>query len=264
MARPRPSKSSSRVARPLTAALGWALLIWGCATVAPRPQPISPEALAARARIEQWWTDFKDLRSLAEIEIRRGDRVQRLGGVILLKSPSSLRFEALAPFGTPVVIIAADPEWLTIWEVPAERAYKLPASPEANRRWLGLAMGGDELVAILAGRVIPLPNPEVVELLPADELGPALLSRSGDRTQRIWFDPETGRPMVAEWTGGPNPARVIFTEGPDGRPGKVALTTLDGKLAVSATYKNPALNTSFDPELMRLVVPEHIKIQELR
>ena len=119
-------------------------------------------------------------------------------------------------------------------------------------------------MAILAGRVIPLPSAQTVELLPPDELGPALLSKNAERTQRIWFDPDTGRPRVAEWTGGPNPARVIFTDGPDTLPGKVMLVTLDGKLAVSVTYRNPAVNSGFDAELLPLVVPEHIKIQELR
>src|SRR5262249_36219915 len=158
----------------------------------------------------------------------------------------------------------ADPDWLTIWEVPAERAYRLPASPDANRRWLGLAMGGDELVAILSGRVIPLKNPLSAELLAPDEIGPALLLQTQDRTQRIWLDPTTGEANVAEWTGGANPARVIFTNRPDGIPQKVALGTLDGKLAVSVAYRNPSVNTAFDPELLKLSVPEHIKIQEFR
>jgi outer membrane lipoprotein-sorting protein len=240
------------------------LLLAGCASAPPAARPSAPEALAALNLVEQRWADFKDLRSLAEIEIRRDERVQRMAGVLLLRSPSSLRFEALAPFGTPVVIIAADADVLTIWEVPAERAFRLPASPDANRRWLGLAMGGDELVAILSGRVIPLQNPVAVELLAPDEIGPALFLRTADRTQRIWLDPATGEAKAAEWTGGANPARVVFTNRSDGIPQKVALGTLDGKLAVTVAYRNPAVNTAFDPELLRLSVPEHIRIQEFR
>ncbi|PWU20511.1 MAG: hypothetical protein C5B48_12490, partial [Candidatus Rokuibacteriota bacterium] len=144
----------SRVAR--NVGLGLALVLAGCASVPPAPRPASPEALAARATLEQRWEEFRDLRTLCEIRIRRGSRVQRLSGVLLLRAPSSFRFEALSPFGTPVYVVAGDSRAVTAWEVLDQRAYIVPASPEATRRWLGLEMGSDELVAILAGRVRPL------------------------------------------------------------------------------------------------------------
>ena len=92
------------------------------------------------------------------------DRSQRLSGVLLLLGePASLRFEALSPFGTPVLIVAGDPQSVTLWEVLDDRAYIAPASPDANRRWLGVALGGEDLVALLAGRVRALADPASVE-----------------------------------------------------------------------------------------------------
>jgi outer membrane lipoprotein-sorting protein len=245
--------------------LGCALVFAGCVSAPPAPPPVSAEAQAAYTLIERRGAEWKDLRTLAEIRIRRDKRVQRLAGVLLLRAPSSLRFEALSPFGTPIIVVAGDEKTLTVWEVLDDKAYALPASPDANRRWLGLAMGIDELVALLSGRVLPLKDPLTGDLLPADPVGPSLSLRGADATQRIWFDPATGQAREVQWTGGANPARVVFAEtDPDSPPAGVTLATLDGKLEVAIKYRKPRVNTGFSPDLLKLTIPEHVKIQEFR
>jgi len=262
--RPRPSRSSR-----LRLAGGLLLVasLSACATAppAPAPAPIAEEARAAIARIEQHRRSLVDLRSLAEITVRRGGRAQRLSGVMLLiGEPASLRFEALSPFGTPVLIVAGDPQSLTLWEVLDNRAYLAPASPEANRRRLGLALGGEDLVALLSGRARPLPDPTGVELVAPDETGPSVRLNGRDVEQRIWFDPASGQARQVEWTG-KNPARVTFTPAPpDGPPAGLRLETPDGTLRVSVTYRDPKMNTGLDPALLKLTVPEHVRIQDFR
>jgi outer membrane lipoprotein-sorting protein len=161
---------------------------------------------------------FSDLRTAADIRIRRDSKLQRLTGALLLRAPASMRFEALTPFGVPVVLVAGDQQSVTLWEVFDNRAVILPASPDANRRWLGLALGSDDLVSLLSGRVLPIRNPTSIELLPADLLGPSLELTSDGSTQRIWLDPVTGQARQVEWTGGKNPARVTFDEAPTDAP----------------------------------------------
>lgn len=262
--RPRPSRSS-RAVRRAAGALLIVLAAAGCASAPPARQPIAAEAKASLDLLEQRWRAFSDLRTLAELTIRRGDRLQRLAGVLLLRAPASLRFEALSPFGTPVLVVAAGPQTLTLWEVADERAYIAPATPEANRRWLGLALGGDQLVALLSGRVVPLSDPLEADLLPPDAIGPSLSLAGPDGKQRIWFDPATGQARQVEWTGGKNPARVTFhpTE-PDAPPAGLRLAALDGSLDVLITYKDPRMNTGFDPALLTLTVPESVRIQDFR
>jgi outer membrane lipoprotein-sorting protein len=237
-----------------------------CATVAPPPPaPVADEARAALARIEQHRLALVDLRSLADITIRRGGRSQRLSGVMLLRSePPSMRFEALSPFGTPVLIVAGNPQSITLWEILDNRAYIAPASADANRRWLGLALGGEDLVALFGGRVRPLPDPSRVELLEPDALGPSLRLTGRDMEQRIWFDPASGQPRQVELTG-KTPARITFTPTPsDGPPDRIILETPDGALRVSITYREPRMNTGLDPTLLTLTVPEHVRIQDFR
>ena len=264
MRRPRPSRSSRLR---LAGGLLLAASLSACATVppAPAPPPIAEEARAALARIEQHRRSLVDLRSLADITVRRSGRAQRLSGVmLLLGEPASLRFEALAPFGSPVLIVAGDPQSLTLWEVLDNRAYLAPASPDANRRWLGLALGGEDLVALLGARARPLPNPSRVDLVPPDETGPSLRLTGRDVEQRIWFDPATGQAKQIEWTG-KNPARVTFTPTPpDAPPAGLRLETPDGTLRVSVAYRDPRMNTGLDPALLKLTVPEHVRIQDFR
>lgn len=241
-----------------------ALALDGCAS-APVRRAVSPEAQAALARLEQQNAALTDLRTAADIQIRRDNANRRLSGVLLLRPPASLRFEALTPFGVPVVLIAGNERGMTLWEVVDNRAYILPASPDANRRWLGLALGTEDLVGLLSGRVRPLRDPWSVELLPPDVLGSSLALTGSAGQQRIWFDPSSGQVRQVEWTGGDSPARAIFdAAAPDAPPTGLTVNTLDGKLEVMVRYRDPRMNTNFDPALLTLTLPEHVKIQDFR
>ena len=254
---PRPNRS--KPAGPLLGALALSVIAvsGGCASLPPR-QSLPPDVQAARDTLEARWRDFHDLRSLAEIRIQRGTRVDRFSGVLLLRAPASLRFEALAPFGPPLLVVASDPDAVTLWEVPSERAFIGRSSPDATRRWLGLALGAEELVSLLAGYALPARDPLSGLLLPPDDIGPSLAFETADGRQRIWFDRASGLAHQIEWTGGSQPARAVFT--PDG----VRLATLDGKLAVTVRYRDPRRDTGFDPELLKLTVPQGVKIQDFR
>jgi len=249
---PRPSRS--KLAGLLLGAL---LLSGGCALLPPR-QPLPPEVLSTRAELEARWREFRDLRSLTDITIRRAGRVDRLSGVLLLRAPASLRFEALAPFGPPLLVVSSDAETVTLWEVAQERAFMGRATPDANRRWLGLALGSEELVALLAGYALPALDPLSGTMLPPDDIGPSVMFETADGRQRIWLDPVSGDSRQVEWTGGSQPARAIFVEN------GVRLATLDGKLDVSVSYRDPQRDTGFDPELLKLTVPQGVRILDFR
>ena len=73
MRRRRPSRSSR-----IAGALLLAGALGSCTTVPPTPPaPVADEARAALARIEQQRRTLTDLRTLADLTIRRGGRSQR-------------------------------------------------------------------------------------------------------------------------------------------------------------------------------------------
>ena len=265
MARRRPNRSKLASAGVLLLGLGFALAVGGCASAPPARHEMSPEVAAAYALLERNWHAFHDLRTRADIRIRQDNKTQRLDGVLLLMTTSSMRFEALSPLGTPLLVVGGDASTLTVWETMNQRAYRLAASPDATRRWLGLALGPDELVATLSGRAVPLRNPLVAELVPADSVGPSMSLKNADVTQRIWFDPADGRTKAVEWASEKTQARAVFsTTGPDAVPTRVTLATLDGKLEVLVTYREPRLNSGFDPSLVSVTLPENVRIQDFR
>lgn len=249
---PRPSRSKLG-----GLLLGALVLSGGCASVPPR-QPLPPDVVAAQAVLEARWRDFHDLRTQADLRIRRGKRVDRLSGVLLLRAPASLRFEALAPFGPPLLVVASDADAVTLWEVPSQSAIIARSSPDATRRWLGLALGPEELVSLLAGYALPARDPLSGQMLPPDDIGPSLLFETADGRQRIWLDPASGEARQIEWTGGSQPARAVFV------PNGLRLATLDGKLEVTVRYKDPRRDSGFDPELLKLTVPQDVRIQDFR
>ncbi|HEV8530778.1 MAG TPA: hypothetical protein VGT00_05145 [Methylomirabilota bacterium] len=250
---PKPSRSKLG----LLLLLGALLVAEGCASLPPR-KPLPPDVEAARAALEARGKTFHDLRTQADLRIRRGDRLDRLTGVLLLRAPAELRFEALAPFGPPILVVASDADTVTLWEVAQQRAFLARSSPEATKRWLGLALGPEDLVALLAGHALPPRDPRSGEMLPPDAIGPSVSFETANGRQRIWLDATSGAARQVEWTGGSQPARVVF------RPEGPHLSTLDGKLDVDVRYKDPQRDTGFEPELMKLTVPQGVNIQDFR
>jgi outer membrane lipoprotein-sorting protein len=227
--------------------------------------PLTAEAAAARVLIERRWQSFGDLRTLADLTIRRSGKTQRLSGPLLLRAPGSLRFEALTPLGPPALVVTSDADMVTIWEVLQNRAYLLSPTPEATSRWLGLPLGAEDLVALLSGNVRPLSDASTGTLASDDGPGAFLSLSDAGGTQRIWFDPVTGQPRQVEWTGGRLAARAVFSEAESGEPPRgVRLAMLDGSLDVDVRYRSPRMDSGFDPGLLRLKLPEDVRIQDFR
>ncbi len=256
--------SVRRSSRNLLASL--ALLLAGCATLpAPPPEPLAPEVHRLLDALDRRWRQFEDLRTRVEITLRRGERAQRLSGVLLLKSPDSLRFEALSPWGQPFLLLAATSKSFILYQVPEARAVVGPASARATERWLGIPLEPAELVAILAGHVLPMKEPRSGILRPADGLGPSLEVTGAGRVQRIWLDLETLVVRQVEWSGTSPPLRITYDGGdPVGPPTALTLAALDHPLAVSFRYRKPEVGVGLPAELFRLTLPENTKIQHFR
>ena len=240
-------------------------MLAGCASLPPPREPLSPEAHRLIAVLQHRWLEFADLRTLAEITIQRDGRIQRLTGVLLLRAPASVRFEALTPWGQPFLLLVGNAESVTLYEVADNRALVGPASAKATERWLGLALEPEELVGILAGHVLPLKDPYSAEIVPADGIGPSIKLTGAAGVQRIWADPETGVVRQVELTGAKTPARVTYAGGsPVDPPASLTVTALDAPLVVSVRYREPKLGTGPSPDLFTLTLPEGVKIQRFR
>src|SRR5262249_3846439 len=99
------------------------LVLGGCAIAPPTPPaPIGAEARQVVGRLNQRWQEFQDLRALADVDFKRGSDRQRVSGALLARSPGSVRFEALSPFGQPFLLVAMHDGRLTAYNAVTNEA----------------------------------------------------------------------------------------------------------------------------------------------
>ncbi len=227
-----------------------------------------PSGRARRARAARWRASTTSAPWPTSPIRRGGADAAALRACCSSGAPASLRFEALSPFGPPVLDRGRrSPESVTLWEVLDNRAYLAAASPDANRRWLGLALGREDLVALLAGTRPAAAGPDAGGAAAPDETGPSLRLAGRRRRAAHLARPATGRPRQVEWTGARIPARVTFTRETAAEAPPTGLTLADPRRqarGLGASTASPQLNTGSTPTLLQLTVPQDVKIQDFR
>lgn len=241
------------------------IVLAGCATLPPAPrQPITAEAREVIERLDERWREFSSLRTLADLSIRQGTSRQQARGVLLVKAPGSVRFEALSPMGQPLLLATVHQGRLTAYDATTNEGYVGPATAEMTARFLHLPFEPDDLVGMLSGRPIPPADIRSAQLLPPDEVGPSIEMHGTNNRRRIWFDPTTRAVKQFELSGGRAEARVRYVPTPGGEIGGFDLTAGLNTVAASVRYQNPALGVPIDPDAFVLTIPKGAKTQEIR
>lgn len=240
------------------------LALAGCAPVtAPPAPPVTDEARRALALLTERWQAFTDLRALADVRLERGGQRHRLQGVLLAQAPGSVRFEALSPFGQPLLAVVIHGGELTAYDAVANEAVVAPATADTVERLLGLPLAPTLLVGVLAGRAVPPAELREARVLPADEHGPSLELVGADQRQRVWMDFATGVVTRVEIAGGRRVVQVAYRRDPaamlEGFDFAVA-----GGVAGTVRYRDPVADGGIDPERFRLEVPERARVRRLR
>ena len=238
------------------------VLCGACATVPPH-RPVADDARRALALLDARWQEFTDFRTLADIVLTRDRETLRFTGVLLVKGPDSVRFEALSPLGQPLRLVTVHEGRLTAYDVTKNEALVGPATPDTIVRVLWLPLDADALVAVLAGRAVPPKDLRVAELTPADGLGPSLHLVGADRRQRVWMDLETGEVRQLEIDGGRFPVTITFRH--DGAiPSGFDLRSEPADVTGSVTYRNPVVGGGIESERFTLALPKGAKTQSIR
>lgn len=225
---------------------------------------MSEEARRAVGLLVSRWEAFSDLRALAEVFVERGGRKQQFTGALLLKAPASLRFEALSPFGQPLLIATIHDGQLTVYNLDSHTATVGPATPDTAARLFHLAAEPDDLVGLLAGLAVPPQDVRVATVLPPDEHGPSLEMIGALHRQRVWMDFTTGAVRRIVITGGRLEALVIYQRADDGSLAGFELSAAQGNVTGTVRYRNVVVGAGIDTERFQLTVPAGASIERLR
>jgi outer membrane lipoprotein-sorting protein len=246
-------------------ALAAALAVAGCAIAPPPPRSALPaparraaELLAARAR------EFTDLRTLADVSAQRGTERHRVRGVILAKSPSSVRFEALSPMGSPLLVATIHEGQIVAYDATTDEVMTGPATAEAAARLLNLPFEPEELVGVLSGRPVPPRDLREAEMLPPDENGPSVNLAGVVNNQRVWMNFETGVVRQLQISGGRADALIVFRREADGTLTGFDLTAGMGLVRSSVGYERPTFGAGVEPDRFVFTPPKGAKTRTIR
>lgn len=237
----------------------------GCATALPPPrEPVSEDARRALALLIRRWHAFSDFRALAEIVVQQGSRRQRLTGVLLAKAPGSVRFEALSPFGQPLLLATVHEGRFVSYNVTTKEATIGPATAESTAHLLSLPLDPDDLVGVIVGRAVPPKGLRVVELQPADDNGASLRLIGRVNEERVWMDLERGVVRRLAIVGGRADALITYHRDTTGALTGFDVNASNSYLTGSVRYQNVLLDAGIDPDRFTLAVPTDAKIRSLR
>ena len=244
------------------------LILWlagGCArALAPPRTPPTEEAQRAVDRLAARWKEFSDFRALADVLVVHGNNKQQVPGVLLLKAPSSLRFEALSPFGQPMLIATVHEGQIVAYDAGSHAATVGPATPDTAARLFWLAVEPEDLVGLLAGLPVPPKDLRVAEIQPPDEHGRSLEMIGTLHRQRVWMDFATGVVRRVQISGGRLDALLVYERSDDGALTGFDLSAAQDNVTGRVRYQNAALNGGVESERFALTIPSSASIKRLR
>jgi len=237
----------------------------GCTLAIPPPrQPVSEEARRAIELLLTRWQAFTDMRALADMVVDRGGQRQQLSGVLLAKAPSSVRFEALSPFGQPFLLAVVHDGRLTAYNALTREATVGEANAETTAKLLNLPFEPEDMVAIATGHAVPPRGLRVAEMNPPDAVGPSISLIGDVHEKRVWMDFETGLVRQLEIVGGRVAATVTYLRNADGALTGFDATAVDRYVAATVRYRNAATGVGLTPDLFALTLPKDAKTQPIR
>jgi outer membrane lipoprotein-sorting protein len=232
--------------------------------MAPPRQAVSEDARRAIDLLITRWHAFTDMRALADIMVDRGGQRQQLSGVVLAKAPGSVRFEALSPFGQPILIAVAHEGRLTAFSALTNEAVVGDATAETMARLVSLPLEPSDLVAVVSGYAVPPRDLRVAEILPPDALGSSLSLVGVVSEQRVWMDFDTGVVRQLRIVGGRAAATATYLRDEEERLTGFDLSAAERYVTGTVRYRSLATGVGLSDDRFALTLPKDAKTQPIR
>ena len=240
------------------------LVLSGCAARVPSrpdaPGVPHPDAVDLFTRATTQCPGLSTVTTTMRLSGKAGS--ERLRGTLHagLEAPASARFEAIAPFGQPVFILAGRANRATLLFPRDNTVLRDALLPEVLERLTGLRLGAGDLRMLLTGCLA----------LPAKP-------RNGQLYANRWQSVIVGADTVAYVRLIDGHARVVaaddgawrvdYTNFLNDWPRQVRIRSVSGDVDMTATLEAIEVNTAIDPRAFDVVVPSDarsITLEHLR
>lgn len=234
-------------------------LLIACAAIVPAcaarmpPRPDAP-GVPHPIAIEEFTASTRRCMGLSTMtaELRLSGRAfgERLRGTLHtgLASPASVRFEAVAPFGQPVFILAGRGDRATLLFPREDQVIRDAPLPDVFERLTGLRLGARDLRMLLTGCLAEPASPREGRRYGGDWRSVIV----GAETTAYVRDVE-GQPMVVAADAGP--WRVDYSNFLNGWPRTVRLRSTAGDVDMTAAIEQLEINTPIDDGAFDVEVP---------
>ncbi|HEY8211673.1 MAG TPA: DUF4292 domain-containing protein [Myxococcaceae bacterium] len=192
-----------------------------------------------------------------------------VGAFVSASAPASLQIQANDFFGRPQSVLACDGQRFGLWVAQEEAYYTGPATPENLARFIRVPLPPEEVVALLLGRAPRIAAPGWALEVDRQEGAYRLSGTDGQRSQSLWIDPVTARPVRSEVTSrGGAGYRARFGDvqpAPAPFPRMISLESLGAgspaRLELRASKL--ALNETIDPARFSPEAPDGVRVIEV-
>jgi hypothetical protein len=223
---------------------------------------------AGRDLLDEWSAGTacqQSLQGVARIRVQTPERTASGTQVLLTEAPDRLRTEILSPFGTPLLIMAANGTDLGVLLPGDNLFYHGRATPENLGRFTRLPLRLAELVAILLARPPLIDYRELQAYLLADG-GWRLELTAGPRHQVLGFDPARRLIDVRYLYGEEMQLHLTYGESGTeacGLARRIDLSLPLQQTSASLSFTEMTVNRQLPPELFSLSPPAGAQVVNL-
>ena len=225
------------------------------ARVPPRPTGASapdPSAIEAFTAATTACTGVRTFTSALRLSGRAG--TEKLRGTLLtgLAAPASVRFEAVAPFGQPIFILAGRDNKATLLLPRDNRVLSDASLPAVLERLTGVNLSAGELRLVLTGCLAEGASATDGKSWPSGWQSVTIAGGNGEPIT-AYLRLVNGQRVVAAADHGAG--RIDYDDHANGFPRRVRLRSTGTTVDLSATIDELQINTGLDDKAFEIAVP---------
>ena len=167
-------------------------ILTGCGGIQPIPEiEMSAEAGRLFSRLTLMNAEVTSIKGIGKLYLRSGPAPGSFRFAWAAVPPDRVRIEIMDPTGRPAGTLARDGTWTYLRNLQDGRLFRRRFLDRQIRKWLGVPVETDDLIALVSGRV-PLRKHDAVQVIGvAAREGPMLVLRLGQTiVERIQMTPD--------------------------------------------------------------------------